>query len=241
MELEATKKERRQLSYSTQFFDFTPDAFIDSITGPALDVVNDHLEASKERIASEFVGKVNEEELERAFVLIKDTYVSNANDVFDKFGRYLKKNIFTIPSNTVLPEDRSHLQPEGKSYNGQKLESDLKSFEEMKQEVSNVKYRKAVLQEKVTNLEIVAAHQRKLLQDSEKFKAEKCQIVMIDGQLDNLKEKLKRMKPVLEEIENNDSENSGFNSLQQKRKLEIEEAILTKKMRLTNQKAEIQI
>ena len=44
MELEATKKERRQLSYSTQFFDFTPDAFIDSITGPALDVVNDHLE-----------------------------------------------------------------------------------------------------------------------------------------------------------------------------------------------------
>jgi hypothetical protein len=47
----------------------------------------------------------------------------------------------------------------------------LKSFEEMKQEVSNVKYRKAVLQEKVANLEIVAAHQRKLLQDSEKFKA----------------------------------------------------------------------
>ena len=69
-----------------------------------------HFQASKERIASEFVGKVNEEELERAFVLIKDTYASNANDVFDKFGRYLKKNIFTIPSNTVLPEDRSHLQ-----------------------------------------------------------------------------------------------------------------------------------
>jgi hypothetical protein len=56
-----------------------------------------------------------------------------------------------------------------------------------------------------------------------------------------LKEKLKRMKPVLEEIENNDSENSGFKSLQQKRTLEIEEAILTKKMRLTHQKAEIQI
>ena len=138
-------------------------------------------------------------------------------------------------SNTVLS------RPEGKNYNGQKLESDLKSFEEMKQEVSNVKYRKAVLQEKVANLEIVAAHQRKLLQDSEKFKAEKCQIVMIDGQLDNLKEKLKRMKPVLEEIENNDSENSGFKSLQQKRTLEIEEAILSKKMRLANQKAEIQI
>jgi len=232
MELEATKKERRQLAYSTQFFDFTPDAFIDSVTGPALDVVNDHLEASKERIASEFLGKVNEEELERAFVIIKDTYASNANDVFDKFGRYLKKNIFTIPKNVVLPEDRPHLQQEAKNYNGQKLESDLKAFEEMKQEVSNVKYRRAVLQEKVANLETVALRQRKLLQESEKFGAEKCQILMIDGQLDNLKEKLNRMKPVLEEIETQDSENSGSNNVLQKRKLEIEEAILTKKMRL---------
>ena len=125
-----------------------------------------------------------------------------------------------------------HSRQEAKSYNGQKLESDLKAFEEMKQEVSNVKYRRAVLQEKVANLETVALRQRKLLQESEKFGAEKCQILMIDGQLDNLKEKLNRMKPVLEEIETQDSENSGSNNVLQKRKLEIEEAILTKKMRL---------
>ena len=44
MELDATNIERKKLAYSTQFFDFTPDAFIDSVTGPALDVVNEHLE-----------------------------------------------------------------------------------------------------------------------------------------------------------------------------------------------------
>ena len=77
--------------------------------------------------------------------MIKDTYASNANDVFDKFGRYLKKNIFNIPKDMVLPEDRPHLKPEAKGYNGQRLQSDLKSLEATRQEVVNVKYRKAVL------------------------------------------------------------------------------------------------
>jgi len=234
MELDATERERRQLAYSTQFFDFTPDAFIDSITGPALDVVNQHLEASNERIASEFVGKVNNEDLEQSFVVIKDAYSSHTNDVLDKFGRYLKKNIFTIPSNTALPEDRPHINPETRGYNGQWLESDLKSLEEMRQEVSNVKYRKAVLQEKVANLEAVFCRQQKLLQESKKFEAEKCQLTMIDGQLDNLKDKLNKIKPVLEDIENSDDTTNA--NPDRKRKLVIGEAILAKKMRETYQK-----
>lgn len=44
MELDASENERRQLAYSTQFFDFTPDAFIDSITGQSVDIINEHLE-----------------------------------------------------------------------------------------------------------------------------------------------------------------------------------------------------
>ena len=47
MELNSSDKEKRQSAYSTQFFDFTPDAFVDSVTTPALDVVNEHLEAAK--------------------------------------------------------------------------------------------------------------------------------------------------------------------------------------------------
>ena len=55
MELNVTDKENRQLAYSTQFFEFTPDAFVDSVTTPALDVVNDHLEAAKERIGKSYL------------------------------------------------------------------------------------------------------------------------------------------------------------------------------------------
>ena len=46
MELEATDSEKKQLSYSTQFFGFTPDAFVDSITAPSIEIINEHLDVS---------------------------------------------------------------------------------------------------------------------------------------------------------------------------------------------------
>ena len=47
MELEASDSEKKQLSYSTQYFGHTPDAFVDSITAPSIDIINDNLQVSK--------------------------------------------------------------------------------------------------------------------------------------------------------------------------------------------------
>ena len=46
MELDASEQERRQLAYSTQFFDFTPDAFIDGVSGASYEAINEHLDVS---------------------------------------------------------------------------------------------------------------------------------------------------------------------------------------------------
>ena len=46
MELEANDSEKKQLSYSTQYFGHTPDAFVDSITAPSIDIINDNLQVS---------------------------------------------------------------------------------------------------------------------------------------------------------------------------------------------------
>ena len=51
--------------------------------------------------------------------------------------------------------------------------------------------------------------------------------------MDNLKEKLKKVKPKVEKLQNNNGTNVLLNGLaEQKHKLEVEEAILAKKMRL---------
>ncbi len=44
MDLEATEAERKQLEYSTQFFEFTPDAFIDSVSATTVDITTELLE-----------------------------------------------------------------------------------------------------------------------------------------------------------------------------------------------------
>ncbi len=48
MDLEATESERKQLEYSTQFFEFTPDAFVDSISAPTVDMVSELLDVRKD-------------------------------------------------------------------------------------------------------------------------------------------------------------------------------------------------
>ena len=179
-------------------------------------------QAAKEKCAAEFKGKVTKEQLDEAFTLIKDAYVSQSSDVFDKLGRFMKKNILHIPQDINLPEDRPHIS--GRNYSGEKLTEDLKKFEDFKKEVANLKYRKSVLKDKLSNLEIVAERQRKLMSQVNQYNAEKSEISMVDQQMDNLKEKLALMKPVLQQIENNVEP--------QKRKLEMGDDFMGKKMKI---------
>ena len=46
MELEANDFEKKQLSYSTQHFGYTPDAFVDSIATPSIEIINENLQVS---------------------------------------------------------------------------------------------------------------------------------------------------------------------------------------------------
>lgn len=134
----------------------------------------------------------------------------------------MKKNILHIPQDINLPEDRPHIS--GRNYSGEKLTEDLKKFEDFKKEVANLKYRKSVLKDKLSNLEIVAERQRKLMSQVNQYNAEKSEISMVDQQMDNLKEKLALMKPVLQQIENNVEP--------QKRKLEMGDDFMGKKMKI---------
>ena len=111
--------------------------------------------------------------MDEAFNNIKSTYASNTEEIFYKFGMYLKKNIFAIPSNIVLPEDQPHIEPEGKNYNSQKVQEDLRHTKNLHQEILNAKYRKAVLKTKLANLQIVARRQQELVKQAKHFRSQK--------------------------------------------------------------------
>lgn len=47
MALEASESERRELEYATQFFDFTPDSFVDTISFSSTDIIDEELNVSQ--------------------------------------------------------------------------------------------------------------------------------------------------------------------------------------------------
>ena len=193
-------------------------------------------QAAKERIASEFTGKVNKTELEESFNNIKSTYTSNTEEVLNKFGRYLKKNIFDIPLNIVLPEDRPHIEPESKNYNGQKIQEDLAQTKNLRQEILNARYRKAILKTKLANLQIVAQRQQDLVKQAELFRSEKeAWEDLWETQVQRFHEKMSTLKPVMDKIENNIPEPELKNL---KRKLDVEDICVAKKMKLDKENKE---
>ncbi len=48
MALEASESERRELEYATQFFDFTPDSFVDTISFSSTDIIDEELNVSQQ-------------------------------------------------------------------------------------------------------------------------------------------------------------------------------------------------
>ena len=46
MSFEVSEEERRELEYATQFFDFTPDSFVDTVSFTATDILEEELNVS---------------------------------------------------------------------------------------------------------------------------------------------------------------------------------------------------
>jgi hypothetical protein len=47
MSFEVSEEERRELEYAGQFFDFTPDSFVDTISFTATDIIDEQLLVSQ--------------------------------------------------------------------------------------------------------------------------------------------------------------------------------------------------
>lgn len=228
MDLEATPEERLQLEYATQHFGFTPDSFVETITTSAIDAINDGLDNTRKHLEKTFSGKVSKQELEESFAVIKNKYVTSAEKVLDNFSRYVKKNILVVPKNVVLPEDNVHVQkalkndanintageitqeknlqetisdselPSGEFFKGDNLIESIKEFERECQNTQNAKYKEAVLNAKLANLEIVALRQRRLLKKAEELAEARHHIeTIVEGQEHVLDKKMNVLRELL--------------------------------------------
>ena len=78
--------------------------------------------------------------------------------IFYRFGCYLRSQVLTVPPEILLPEDEVHSDPERAQYDGADLHSAEDKFRNLCQKVRNAKLERAVLRNKVKNLEVKHFH-----------------------------------------------------------------------------------
>lgn len=129
-----------------------------------------YLQAAQEKCLQTFEGKVDPDAVRRSFAVIKAKYEASAEKVTDNLGRYLKRNVLTVPAHVVLPEDQVQLpadHPSSAPYTKKDLERDLAKYEEHCRAVKDAKYKKAVLERKLGGLQLIVEEQRNLLKHLE--------------------------------------------------------------------------
>lgn len=148
--------------YCTQFFGFLPQSFINGIYNAVCDYLKDGIAALNESILRNFKDSVSEEELHKISCQQAQIALDRLNAKFDKAEVYLKKNVFSIPSHIVLPEDQLHA-------GGAAMGLDMKSLDNEIQEhidrIVAVKYANSQLRERL----VVVDSLQKQFDDSEAF------------------------------------------------------------------------
>lgn len=138
--------------YETQFFGFTPESFVDGVYNAVNDYVVDCFQELENLLKSEplLSSAVTEEQLQAESDKMANNFYRSIDVAFDRFEVYVKNNIFKIPANILLPEDKVH-------WNHQYTEEDEKrvdkELEELEKKIKAAKYVNSALKQEIKDLD----------------------------------------------------------------------------------------
>ncbi|KAI0208679.1 MIS12 kinetochore complex component [Lamellibrachia satsuma] len=142
----------REQEYETQFLGFTPKSFSDGMYNAVLEYTWDCFRASQQFMKSEFPDVVTDTELQQASEVIIPRLSNTIAKAFDKLETYLFTNIFHIPENVLLPEDRPHAKYSYTEEEEKALDHDIK---ELQEKMVTAKYMNACLKQELRDMEVV--------------------------------------------------------------------------------------
>lgn len=177
-----------------------------------------------------FADKVTVEELNKAFSILEDRYAEPTEKIFLKMGRYMRRNLLSIPENVVLPEDQVHGDSETVDEND--IDAEKKKFESTCQKIINAKYKRAILEGKLRNLKAVKERQGLLLKKARDLKNTQEALARYDAEAKILEAKTQVLLPIMNKLENNVV---PVEELDAKRKFEENDEDISKRSKLTEE------
>ncbi|KAK2187889.1 hypothetical protein NP493_151g01024 [Ridgeia piscesae] len=142
----------REQEYETQFLGFTPKSFSDGMYNAVLEYTWSCFQASQQFMKSEFPDVITDKEIQQASDVILPRLSNTIAKAFDKLETYLFTNIFHIPEQVLLPEDKPHAKYTHTQEEEEALDRDIK---ELQEKMVTAKYFNACLKQELRDLEVM--------------------------------------------------------------------------------------
>jgi len=133
-----------ELEYETQFLEFAPKGFVDSIYNIMFETMKEKLDDLKNSISEQCPGVMSAEDLDVATDAVKSAMVEWMNAKFQSVEYYSMNKIFAIPPYLCLPEDEIHHDERLATINRGELEREVRDLEK---QLATMKFMKDQIQE----------------------------------------------------------------------------------------------
>ncbi|XP_077866272.1 protein MIS12 homolog [Saccoglossus kowalevskii] len=156
--------------YETQFFGFTPKAFVDGVHNALVEYLCDGVTVVEQYLMKEFKitdgSKVSAEKLrectQKVYAHLKPRY----STAFDKLEFFLIHNLLHIPSHVVLPEDKVNLDFKFNENDEDKVDREIA---ELRTKIENLMYVNHCLAQSIKDMKDVQSRMENLLAMIEKI------------------------------------------------------------------------
>ncbi|CAH1245244.1 MIS12 [Branchiostoma lanceolatum] len=101
--------EFQAVEYAVQHFGFTPQSFTDGVFNVMVDNLHDTMNAAEQYLMSRY-RDVPKEEVKAGTQQIILKFLQAFQKAFDKLESYLLSNLFQVPDNVLLPEDKVQME-----------------------------------------------------------------------------------------------------------------------------------
>ncbi|XP_067670576.1 protein MIS12 homolog [Haliotis asinina] len=160
----SSQSSQEQAEYETQYFGFTPKSFSNGVYNAVNDYMMDGLQAVESYMNTEYGDVISPSQVNEGVQKMQQKMAKQVDKAFDTLEAYLFTNIFCIPENTVLPEDRVKQE---KGYTEDDEKQIHKDIEEYTQKILAVKYANTCLQGELDDIDRAQAQMNLMLKQAQ--------------------------------------------------------------------------
>ncbi|XP_061163772.1 uncharacterized protein LOC133172934 isoform X2 [Saccostrea echinata] len=141
--------------YECQYLGFTPKSLINGEYNAVITSLKEGLSTMEDFINEEFGSAISKEKTKQALETIQSVLVEKLDKRFDQLESYLLRNVFNIPEDLVLPEDRVQMTHPTSPEEDSQLETEM---EELRKHITAVCYANECVRHQITEIESLEKH-----------------------------------------------------------------------------------